>query len=76
MIDSSFEDKTHWSEEKEAIKTNKPLKFLLVLLKYTPDFSIFSFLLMEENLLQVIRSSSENFQRVRFRQKSMPSNRF
>ncbi len=29
MTDASFEDKTHWSEEKEAVKTNKPLKFSL-----------------------------------------------
>ena len=36
MIDSSFEDKTHWSEEKEAIKTNKPLKIILFLLKKLP----------------------------------------
>lgn len=37
MIDSSFEDKTHWSEEKEAIKTNKPLKLVLFLLKVLPS---------------------------------------
>ena len=37
MIDSSFEDKTHWSEEKEAIKTNKPLKIILFLLKLLPS---------------------------------------
>jgi len=37
MKDSSFEDKTHWSEEKEAIKTNKPLKIILFLLKKLPS---------------------------------------
>ena len=37
MTDSSFEDKTHWSEEKEAIKTNKPLKIILFLMKILPS---------------------------------------
>ena len=37
MKDSSFDDKTHWSEEKEAIKTNKPLKIILFLLKSLPS---------------------------------------
>ena len=40
MIDSSFEDKTHWSEEKEAIKTNKPLKLVLFLLKVLPSAAV------------------------------------
>lgn len=43
MTDSSFEDKTHWSEEKEAIKTNKPLKFSLFLIKSLPSFIVHSF---------------------------------
>lgn len=30
------EDKLHWADEKEAIKTNKPLKVLLFLFKYLP----------------------------------------
>ncbi len=30
----------HWAEEKEIIKTNKPLKLLLVLFKYTPGFMV------------------------------------
>ena len=38
--ESSFQDKTHWSEEKEAIKTNRPLKILLFLLKIQPSFLV------------------------------------
>ena len=30
----------HWADNQEVIKTNKPLKFLLVLLKYTPGFMV------------------------------------
>ena len=30
------ENQLHWADEKEAIKTNKPLKFLLFLFKYFP----------------------------------------
>ena len=30
----------HWTEQKEIIKTNKPLKLLLVLLKHTPGFMV------------------------------------
>ena len=37
MTESPFDDKTHWSEEKEAIKTNKPLKIILFLLKSLPS---------------------------------------
>ena len=37
MIDSSFEDKTHWSEAKEAIKPNKPRKIILFLLQILPS---------------------------------------
>lgn len=40
MTDSSFEDKTHWSEEKEAIKSSKPLKLVLFLLKRIPSFLV------------------------------------
>lgn len=29
---------THWTDEKEVIKTNKPLKLVLVLLKFIPGF--------------------------------------
>ena len=43
MTDASFEDKTHWSEEKEAVKTNKPLKFSLFLIKNLPSFIVHSF---------------------------------
>ena len=32
--------KTHWTEHKEVIKTNKPLKLLLVLFKHTPGFMV------------------------------------
>lgn len=42
MTDSSFEDKTHWSEEKEAIKSNRPLKLVLFLLKKLPSFLVHS----------------------------------
>jgi len=28
----------HWADKKEVIRTNKPLQFLLLLLKYTPPF--------------------------------------
>lgn len=37
MTESPFDDKTHWSEEKEVIKTNKPLKIILFLLKLLPS---------------------------------------
>ena len=40
MKESSFQDKTHWSEEKEAIKSNRPLKILLFLLKIQPSFLV------------------------------------
>ena len=33
-------EQTHWTEQKEVIKTNKPLKLLLVLFKYTPGFMV------------------------------------
>lgn len=33
----------HWADAKEVIKTNKPLKFLLLLLKYTPGWMVRSF---------------------------------
>ena len=36
MTDSSFTDTTHWSEEKEVIKSSKPLKIVLFLLKHIP----------------------------------------
>ena len=29
-------EQTHWTNHQEVIKTNKPLKLILVLLKYTP----------------------------------------
>ena len=32
--------KTHWTEHQEVIKTNKPLKLLLVLFKHTPGFMV------------------------------------
>lgn len=35
-----MKDKTHWTEQQEVIKTNKPLKLLLVLFKYTPGFMV------------------------------------
>lgn len=34
------EEHRHWADNKEVIKTNAPLKFLLVLLKYTPGFMV------------------------------------
>lgn len=34
------EDHTHWADEKEVIKTNKPLKFTLLLLKVIPGFMV------------------------------------
>ena len=42
MTDSSFDDKTHWSEEKEVIKSNRPLKLVLFLLKKLPSFLVHS----------------------------------
>jgi len=33
-------DKIHWADEKEAIKTNKPLKLVLVLLKHLPAWLV------------------------------------
>jgi len=33
-------NQSHWSEKQEVIKTNKPLKLLLVLFKYTPGFMV------------------------------------
>lgn len=32
------ENHNHWADKKEVIKTNKPLKFVLILIKYTPRF--------------------------------------
>ena len=32
------DEHTHWTDEAEVIKTNKPLKLVLVLLKYIPGF--------------------------------------
>ena len=32
------DENTHWADEKEVIKTNKPLKFTLILLKIIPGF--------------------------------------
>lgn len=60
MTDSSLEDKTHWSEEKEAIKTNKPLKLVLFLLKVMPSpiphalcyFIAFFYLIFSKNARQ------------------------
>ena len=34
------EEHKHWAEEKEVIKTNRPLKLLLVLFKYSPGFMV------------------------------------
>ena len=40
MMQAPYEDKGHWSEEKEVIKSNKPLKFVLWLLKVFPSFLV------------------------------------
>lgn len=34
------QDKIHWADEKEAIKTNKPLKLILILLKHLPGWLV------------------------------------
>ena len=34
------EEHEHWADKKEVIKTNKPLKFLLLLLKLSPGFMV------------------------------------
>lgn len=34
------EEHRHWADEKEVIKTNKPLKFVLILLKFIPGWLI------------------------------------
>ena len=33
-------DHTHWADEKEVIKTNKPLKLALILIKFIPGFLV------------------------------------
>lgn len=33
-------DNTHWADEKEAIKTNRPLKIILLLLKHLPGWLV------------------------------------
>ena len=40
MTETSQEETTHWSEEKEVIKSNKPLKLVLWLLKIFPSFLV------------------------------------
>ncbi len=40
MTQTSNTETTHWSEEKEVIKSNKPLKFVLWLLKVFPSFLV------------------------------------
>ena len=40
MEHSSEEQDIHWADEAEAIKTNKPLKFVLILFKIMPTFLI------------------------------------
>ena len=40
MADSVEEKNVHWSDEAEAIKSNKPLKFLLILFKLLPTFVV------------------------------------
>lgn len=34
------EEQTHWADEAEVVKTNKPLKFTLLLVKYIPSFLV------------------------------------
>lgn len=43
MADSVEEKNVHWSDEAEAIKSNKPLKFLLILFKLLPTFVVHLF---------------------------------
>ena len=38
------ENQNHWADKEEVIKTNKPLKFVLILLKHTPGFVLHIFI--------------------------------
>ena len=43
MADSVEENNVHWADEAEAIKSNKPLKFVLILFKLLPTFIVHLF---------------------------------
>ena len=43
MADSVEEKNVHWADEAEAIKSNKPLKFVLILFKLLPTFIVHLF---------------------------------
>ena len=43
MLKEAQESNVHWADEAEAIKSNKPLKFLLILFKIMPEFLIHLF---------------------------------
>ena len=41
-MENKTENQVHWAEEKEAVKSSGPVKLIFLLLKYLPDFIVYS----------------------------------